>query len=154
VVVRLAALAGKVFRTTVQVKGLSLDPKTRQGTVWAELANPPGSEPKFQPGMAGRAYLTVLEDAAPPPALAALLDALSPEHVARDIRARLLLVHGRDDLAVPYTESLRLAAARPARTRVVLVGVLDHVDPARRVYAGVRDLLALWVTVYAMLSSV
>ena len=91
---------------------------------------------------------------APPAPLAALLDALSPERVARDIRARLLLVHGRDDVAVPYTESLRLAAARPARTRVVLVGVLDHVDPGRRLYAGVRDLLALWVVVYATFASV
>jgi pimeloyl-ACP methyl ester carboxylesterase len=91
---------------------------------------------------------------APPPPLAALLDALSPERVARDIRARLLLVHGRDDIAVPYTESLRLAAARPARTRVILVGVLEHVDPAQRLYTHVRDLLALWVVVYAMFASV
>ena len=105
----------------------------------------------FEAGDRARAD-TLLE--APPPPLAALLDALSPERVAPDIRARLLLVHGRDDVAVPYTESLRLAAARPARTRVVLVGVLDHVDPARRVYVGVRDLLALWVVVYAMFASV
>ena len=86
---------------------------------------------------------------APPAPLAALLDTLSPERVARDIRARLLLVHGREDVAVPYTESLRLAAARPARTRVALVGLLDHVDPAGRLYAGVRDVVALWLMVYA-----
>src|SRR5437867_3041976 len=65
--------------------------------------------------------------AAPPAELQRYLDALSPIRVARDIRARLILVHGRDDRAVPYTESLRLAAARPERTRLVLVGVVDHV---------------------------
>jgi membrane fusion protein, heavy metal efflux system len=53
--VRLAALPGKVFRTTVQVKGLSLDPKTRQGTAWAELPNPPGEPSRLLPGMYGQA---------------------------------------------------------------------------------------------------
>jgi len=32
---------------------------------------------------------------------------------------------------VPYTESLRLAAARPQRTQLVLVHVLQHVEPGR-----------------------
>jgi pimeloyl-ACP methyl ester carboxylesterase len=90
---------------------------------------------------------------APPAPLAALLNALSPERIAPEIRARLLLVHGRQDVAVPYTESLRLAAARPARTRVALVGLIDHVDPARHLYAGVRDLCALWLMVYATFAS-
>lgn len=66
--------------------------------------------------------------AAPSPELRALLDALSPERVAADIRARLVLVHGRSDPAVPYTESLRLAAARPARTTLALVGAVGHVE--------------------------
>jgi pimeloyl-ACP methyl ester carboxylesterase len=68
--------------------------------------------------------------AAPPPALEALLARLSPLRVADRIRAPLVLVHGYDDPAVPYTESLRLAAARPARTRVVLVRALAHVEGA------------------------
>jgi pimeloyl-ACP methyl ester carboxylesterase len=99
-----------------------------------------------------RARAAALLDAPPAP-LAALLDALSPARVAPDIRARLLLVHGREDVAVPYTESLRLAAARPARTRVALVGLIDHVDPARRLYAGVRDVFVLWLMVYATFAS-
>ncbi|HEU5319301.1 MAG TPA: hypothetical protein VFX28_00770, partial [Methylomirabilota bacterium] len=49
---------------------------------------------------------------APPPDVAALLEALSPLRVAPGLKAPLVLVHGRDDPAVPYTESLRLAAAR------------------------------------------
>src|SRR4029453_15441303 len=63
--------------------------------------------------------------ATPPPAIADLLARLSPERVAGQIRARLVLVHGVDDPSVPYTESLRLAAARPQRTRVVLVHLVQ-----------------------------
>jgi RND family efflux transporter MFP subunit len=55
--VRLAAYPapGEVFRSSVRVKGLSLDPKTRQGTAWCELSNPPGQRPRFLPGMYGQA---------------------------------------------------------------------------------------------------
>jgi pimeloyl-ACP methyl ester carboxylesterase len=89
--------------------------------------------------------------AAPPPALRRVLDALSPERVAGEIRAPLILVHGRGDRAVPFTESLRLAAARPERTSVVLVGVLGHVEqPAALGAAHLGDLLALWVLMYRL----
>jgi pimeloyl-ACP methyl ester carboxylesterase len=90
--------------------------------------------------------------AVPPPPVADLLARLSPERVAREIRARLLLVHGVDDRAVPYTESLRLAAARPERTRVVLVHLLDHVEPsrARTWLSAARELAALALVVYGL----
>jgi pimeloyl-ACP methyl ester carboxylesterase len=90
--------------------------------------------------------------AAPPPPLADLLARLSPERVAREIRARLVLVHGVDDRAVPYTESLRLAAARPADTRVVLVHLVEHVEGTRiRAWTtAVRELGALVVVVYGL----
>jgi DMSO/TMAO reductase YedYZ molybdopterin-dependent catalytic subunit len=85
----------------------------------------------------------------------ALLERLSPERVAPDVRARLVLVHGLDDRAVPYTESLRLAAARPARTRVVLVRVLDHVEPGRvGTWPGAaREFAALVLIVYGLARS-
>jgi pimeloyl-ACP methyl ester carboxylesterase len=91
--------------------------------------------------------------AAPPPEVRALLDRLSPERVAPRIGARLLLVHGVDDRAVPYTESLRLAAVRPERTRVVLVNVLGHVEPGRiRTWlTGARELAALVLVVYGLM---
>jgi hypothetical protein len=92
--------------------------------------------------------------AAPPPDLAHYLDAVSPLRVARDVSARLILVHGRTDRAVPFTESLRLADARPARTRLVLVGAVDHVERADA--AGWRealDFLALWQATYAFMSA-
>ena len=86
-------------------------------------------------------------------ALAPLLDALSPERVASRIPGRLILIHGRGDLAVPYTETLRLAAARPRDTAVVLVGVIGHVEgTARRRLGAARDLLALWGVTYALIA--
>jgi pimeloyl-ACP methyl ester carboxylesterase len=90
--------------------------------------------------------------AAPSPPVAALLEALSPERVAGRISARLVLVHGLDDRAVPYTESLRLAAARPADTRVVLVRLLDHVEAGRpRAWLStLRDLGRLILVVHGL----
>ncbi len=79
-----------------------------------------------------------------------LLATLSPEtHLAR-LRAPLFLIHGRDDPAVPFTETLRLErAAREARRRVrsIIVGSLGHVEPEHR--AGLRDLVKLWAAFYA-----
>jgi pimeloyl-ACP methyl ester carboxylesterase len=90
--------------------------------------------------------------AAPPPAITGLLNRLSPDRVVRDIHARLVLVHGVDDPAIPYTESLRLAAARPERTRVVLVRLVEHVepDPVRAWLSAGRDLAALLVVMYGL----
>jgi len=86
-----------------------------------------------------------------PPDLQQYLDALSPLRVVRDIRAHLVLVHGRTDRAVPYTESLRLAAARPERTTLVLVGVVEHVEGrGASGWRGARDFLALWRVMYAL----
>ena len=91
---------------------------------------------------------------APPPDLKKYLDTLSPLRVAPAIVARLILVHGRADRAVPYTESLRLAAARPARTTVVLVGLVGHVEGTRGPrWRDVGDALALWRVMYALLSA-
>jgi uncharacterized protein YbjT (DUF2867 family) len=85
----------------------------------------------------------------------ALLDALSPERVAARIGARLLLVHGRADLAVPYTETLRLAdAVGSRRARATLVGVVGHVEGAgwAGTWRALRDLVALWGVTYTMIA--
>ena len=86
------------------------------------------------------------------PGLARLLDTLSPVRVVDRIAARLILVHGRGDVAVPYSETLRLAAARPERTRVVLVGVVGHVEHAGSSVAWTQlvDMLRLWSVMYAL----
>ncbi|MCD6707612.1 MAG: hypothetical protein LT080_14330 [Thiobacillus sp.] len=59
-------------------------------------------------------------------------------HDLAPLQARLILVHGRNDNLIPYTESLALAAAAPAgQARVFLIRrVLGHVD------MGVSDLFA------------
>ena len=79
-----------------------------------------------------------------------LLTELSPATYLDRIRAPLFLIHGRDDPAVPFTETLRLDAAARAAHRPVtttIVGSLGHVEPEHR--AGPRDLARLWATLYA-----
>jgi cobalt-zinc-cadmium efflux system membrane fusion protein len=70
--VRLVAYPGEVFRTTVTAVNPFLDPVTNVITAWAELANPSGTEPRFQPGMAGQAYLVVREEVSRPSGLVAV----------------------------------------------------------------------------------
>lgn len=92
------------------------------------------------------------------PDLQELLARLSPERVVARIPARLLLVHGRQDPAVPFTESLRLAAAArgKAGTRLVVAGVVAHVEPGeagpgRR--APLQELWQLWSLLLDVLAS-
>ncbi|HKB27337.1 MAG TPA: alpha/beta fold hydrolase [Methylomirabilota bacterium] len=92
--------------------------------------------------------------AALPPDLRRYLDSMSPLGVAREIPGRLVLVHGRGDPTVPYTESLRLAAARPGNTTLLLVGILEHVEGGggRTGRQDARDLFELWRAMYALLA--
>jgi acetyl esterase/lipase len=79
-----------------------------------------------------------------------LLDALSTQTLVGRLKVPLFLVHGRDDPAVPYTETLRLerrARAAGVPVRAVIVGSLAHVEPENR--AGPRDLARLWTAFYA-----
>ena len=89
--------------------------------------------------------------AALPADVRALLEGLSPVRALPRVRARVILVHGYADSAVPYTESLRLAAARPARTTVILLHSVGHVEGApgpiwRAPLEGVR----LWLAVHSL----
>jgi fermentation-respiration switch protein FrsA (DUF1100 family) len=89
--------------------------------------------------------------AALPPETQARLDALSPARRVRQLPGRLLIVHGRDDPAIPFTESLRLAAAAdPARSRLVAVDLLRHVEGRLPAWRQVRDLVDLWSGVYEL----
>jgi len=90
--------------------------------------------------------------AALPETTRALVAALSPERAVARIRAPIVLVHGRDDPAVPYSESLRLAAARPAHTRVVLVGAIGHVEGSASGLDGWVDVARLVGVVYGLLA--
>jgi pimeloyl-ACP methyl ester carboxylesterase len=79
-----------------------------------------------------------------------LLERLSPARALPGVRARVILVHGLADTAVPYTESLRLAAARPAGTTVILVHAIGHVEAATPRWQAVSELLRIWLAIYAL----
>jgi pimeloyl-ACP methyl ester carboxylesterase len=81
-----------------------------------------------------------------------LLDALSPARHLGRTRARLVLVHGRGDPAIPFTETLRLAAAAPDRARPVVVDLVGHVEGHAPVGRRLLDLLRLWGVCYELLA--
>jgi len=53
----LAVRPGERFDTAIHTTGRMLDPRTRQGSAWATLANPPGADARWLPGMTGRALI-------------------------------------------------------------------------------------------------
>ena len=64
------------------------------------------------------------------------------------LRARLLLIHGRDDNIIPYQQSLALHRALPAsRSRLYLLNNWVHVDPQD----GVYDLWQMYRALYHLL---
>jgi len=57
---------------------------------------------------------------------------LSPSRVTEQLRAHLVVIHGLEDDFIPYTESLRLAAAlRPEGVHLAVTQFLTHVDVMR-----------------------
>jgi dienelactone hydrolase len=58
---------------------------------------------------------------------------LSPARIIDRLRAHLLIIHGIDDDYIPFTESLRLAAAAPdpSRVRLAITRLVTHVDVVR-----------------------
>ena len=116
---------------------------------------------------AGRAVANVLTRRTPEDVAQALetlphevqtfLQALSPVRVVNALRAPLILIHGRGDPAIPFTESQKLsAAARPIiQTRLVLLRVIGHVDPSLSLgntLAFAADLIDFWKVAYLVLS--
>jgi pimeloyl-ACP methyl ester carboxylesterase len=109
-------------------------------------------------GAEGRPVQALLDNT-DPEAVPALIDAL-PEAVRADIdaldlsrrdlsglTAPLLLVHGRDDSIIPYSESVALAAAAP-RAELYLVDGLAHVELD---LADLDDVLTLWQAIHRLL---
>jgi pimeloyl-ACP methyl ester carboxylesterase len=97
-----------------------------------------------------------------PKAVPALIAAL-PQRVREDmaaldlsraelahLKAELILLHGRDDAIIPYTESLALAAAAPRdRVTLCLVDNLSHVDLGP---GGLPDSYRLLAAIYRLLT--
>ncbi len=109
-------------------------------------------------GAEGRAFHALLTNTDPesvpaliaalPPGVRAEMAALSPAH--RDLGrlgAWLILVHGRDDDIIPFSESLALAAAVPGRADLFVIDGIAHIDreppPLGR--------LQLWRAIYRLL---
>ena len=89
--------------------------------------------------------------------IAALPDRVRAEIQALDLKsldmarvsARLLLIHGRDDRIIPYSESLALAAAAgDGLAELFLVDNLAHVDLGP---GSIGDQLTLWRATYRLL---
>jgi len=87
------------------------------------------------------------------PAAQEMLRALSPVNVLRALHARLLIVHGRDDPVVPFTESARLAdAANPGTATLVVLDSLGHIGGDQG--PDWRALTRLWAVAYRLASQV
>ena len=105
------------------------------------LANP-GDDTRGQEaeldgeGAAILALVVNRRDDALPALLAALpagarraMDALSPLPAMPRLAGRLLVAHGAGDQSIPYTESLRLAAAAGPHERAIILETFHHVGP-------------------------
>ncbi len=90
-------------------------------------------------GPEGRAVLNLVlnrrEDAVAgllarlPPGARDALGRLSPLGAVARIHGRLLIAHGTEDDSIPYTESLRLAAAAGPRAHLALFRTFHHTGP-------------------------
>ena len=63
------------------------------------------------------------------PRARAALERLSPLAVVPRLSGRLLIAHGADDDSIPFTESLRLAAAARGPARLAILETFQHVGP-------------------------
>ncbi len=71
---------------------------------------------------------------------------LANEDLAQ-LRARVILIHGRDDNIIPYTESIALKRRLQDQAELFLIDGLHHVD----VRLDPADLYRLWRAAYALL---
>ena len=112
-------------------------------------------------GPEGRAVHALLENRDPervPALIAALPPAITDDLAGLDLAARdlstleaeVILIHGRDDPVIPFTESQSLAAAiGPAQADLHLVDNLAHVELGP---AGLGDALSLLQAAYDLLA--
>jgi len=86
-----------------------------------------------------------------PTAVRRELAALDPSrHDLARLSARLILIHGRDDTIIPYSESEKLLRAAPqGRAELFLADRLMHVDLGPM---GPGDTVALWRAVLSLLA--
>jgi dipeptidyl aminopeptidase/acylaminoacyl peptidase len=105
------------------------------------LENPPGDVATLERDLRGdgRRILALAlnrDEGAVDALLAALpaearraLDALAPLPVVSRLPGRILIAHGAGDDSIPFTESLRLAAATGRRARLAILHTFHHTGP-------------------------
>ena len=120
-----------------------------------ELTLPPGEMETLSPR--GWAVVQLLQGVGPeeaavlyatlPSSFRAGMGEISPSSYVQDIRARLLVMHDRNDLLVPAAESRRLVEATGDRIRVRYTELLafDHVAPSG---GGIRTILGQAARLY------
>jgi len=110
-------------------------------------------------GPQGRAVMALLDNRDPalvPQLIATLPVRIQDEIAALDLsnkdlsafQPRVLLIHGRDDAIVPYSESLSLAKALGPRARLFLLDSLSH---ASLTPGSLVDIWRLWLACDALL---
>ncbi len=133
--VRLVAYAAEVFRTSVSAVAPYLDPTTHLASVWAELKNPTGREPRFVPGMAGRADVILPADRPRPTVPVAA--------VAREGVDRFVFVEEANAAGASEYRKKSVALGRRTRDRVeILAGDLFPGD--RVIVRGTHELGGLF----------
>ncbi|MCI0456020.1 MAG: efflux RND transporter periplasmic adaptor subunit [Gemmataceae bacterium] len=132
---RFAAYPGQVFPGRVTVKGLYLDPRTRVGTVWAELSSPPGKGIRLLPGMHGQAQVVIRgpKQLKTAPATALI----------RDGAERYVLVETQSTAQASQYQKRSVVVARLTPTLVQFEG--DVYPRDRVVTAGNHELSASYV---------
>ena len=66
-----------------------------------------------------------------------------------DFKARLILIHGRDDALIPHTESIALAAALNGRQADLFI--VDSVKHVELQFTGIADVFRLWRAIRTLL---
>ena len=133
--VRLVAYAAEVFRTSISAVAPYLDPTTHLASVWAELKNPTGREPRFVPGMAGRADVILPADRPRPTVPVAA--------VAREGVDRFVFVEEANAAGASEYRKKSVALGRRTRDRVeILAGDLFPGD--RVIVRGTHELGGLF----------
>jgi RND family efflux transporter MFP subunit len=124
---RLTAYPGEVFRASVQVKGLALEPQSHLNAVWAELSNPPGKAPRLLPGMSGQARIALPDEEKTwtVPAEAVVHDGVEPYVLVEEARTAAVSEYRRKPVAIirqsPSEVEVRTAELFPG-DRVVTRG--------------------------------
>lgn len=92
--------------------------------------------------------IPLLVDQLPKPVQADLNALNLADKNLKALDADLILIHGRDDAIIPFTQSQALAQAAPAeRTALFIIDGLAHVE----VGPDIRDYVTLWRAAYTLL---